>query len=73
MNPLRIPALHDPEQVANTIEMLVRAGARHPALARHVQGLHPGLPLEVFNAAADIAWDRMPPWDREAWQRDVQQ
>jgi len=59
MSLLRIETFHDARQVADTIVMLWRTGSRHPALSRQAQELHPGLPLDVFNEAADLAWGRL--------------
>lgn len=58
-NPFSVKTLFAAVQVADTITMLWRTGARHPKLARQTVQAHPGLPLDVFNAAADLAWSRL--------------
>lgn len=63
-NPMQLTSFLHPEQVADTILMLWRTGARHPLLGRHAQELHLGITLEVFNEAADIAWSRLTPEER---------
>ena len=58
-NPFSVKTLFAAAPVADTIIMLWRTGARHPQLARQTVQAHPGLPLHVFNTAADLAWRRL--------------
>lgn len=57
-NPL-LATFYDIDVLADDICHLWRSGSRHPLL-------WPGLPLDVYNQSASIAWDRLSPEDREA-------
>ena len=58
-SPLSLLSFYDPEAIAPDIVHLWRSGSRHPRLARQIQDLYPGLPLEPFNEAAGIAWNSL--------------
>jgi hypothetical protein len=65
-NPLTHDTFFDADRVADAIAMLWRSGSRHPQLAYQARDLFPGLPLETFNKAADVAWNHLSPEERQA-------
>jgi hypothetical protein len=61
-NPMRF----DPAHLADEILMHWRHGARQPRLSRIMQETYPGLPLDIFNEAAGVAWSRLTDEERDS-------
>ena len=60
-SPINLLTFYNVEQIEDDIRHLWRGGSRHPLLIRQLLNVWPGLPLDSFNEAASIAWDRLSP------------
>jgi len=63
-NPFALNTFFNVDAVANAMLMLWQDGSRHPLLGHEIRDLFPGLPLSLFNEAADQAWSRLTPEER---------
>jgi len=66
VTPLQLTTFYAIDPIADDITHLFRSGSRHPLLIRQLLNVWPGLPLDTFNEAASMAWDRLSPEERAA-------